>query len=186
MDIQALPLSGLKLITPSVHADRRGYFIETWQHERYAQAGIPGPFVQDNRSHSSRGTLRGLHYQLPHEQGKLIHVAQGRVFDVAVDIRRGSSTFGQWHGIILDDQSHQQFYVPPGFAHGFLVLSETADFVYKCTDSYHPEAEHGILWSDADLAIAWPADGIDQIVVSDRDASLPLLNDISAEDLPVF
>src|SRR5215510_6168930 len=140
MKVSQAPLSGLLIIEPKKFNDSRGYFYEVFQHKRYAEYGIP-PFVQDNTSHSKRDVLRGLHYQLPHPQGKLVWVTRGAVWDVVLDIRRRSSTFGKWFGITLNDDNHLQFYIPPGFAHGFCVLSQEADFHYKCTDYYSPEAE---------------------------------------------
>jgi len=150
-----------------VFCDERGYFLETWHAKRYSEVGIGPGFVQDNRSRSQRGVLRGLHNQLTQPQGKLVSVSAGRVFDVAVDIRRGSPWFGQWVGEELSDTNHKQLYIPPGFAHGFCVLSESADFAYKCTDFYAPEDEQGILWSDRDIGIDWP---LEQVQISAKDA----------------
>jgi dTDP-4-dehydrorhamnose 3,5-epimerase len=152
------PFAGLVVIEPDLYRDSRGMFWEAFHEERYAKAGIEGPFVQDNFSWSVRHTLRGLHYQLHRPQGKLVTVIHGAVYDVAVDIRRGSSTFGQWYGIELSDRNMRQLYIPPGFAHGFCVLSETAAFFYKCTDVYQPAYERGILWNDPALNIPWPTD----------------------------
>lgn len=171
------------LIEPAVFGDARGFFKETYHQERYREAGIDLPFVQDNLSRSSRGTLRGLHYQCPHPQGKLLCVLSGTVFDVAVDIRRGSPRFGQWVGVELTAENHHQLYVPPGFAHGFCVLSDTADVMYKCTDLYHPEADRGLLWSDPDIAIDWP---LESPLLSDKDKTLRRLCDIPESDLPVY
>ena len=162
------------LIEPAVHRDARGFFLESFHAARYGEAGMPASFVQDNHSRSSLGVLRGLHYQLKRPQGKLIRVTSGRVFDVAVDIRQGSPRFGQWVGIELTAEDHRQLYVPPGFAHGFCVLSEQVDFLYKCTDYYSPEDEYGIAWDDPDLAIAWPQ--ID-VILSDKDRHLPRLSE---------
>jgi dTDP-4-dehydrorhamnose 3,5-epimerase len=144
------------LVEPQVFGDERGFFIETYQLERYAQHGMRLPFVQDNLSRSSHGILRGLHMQNPHAQGKLVSVVEGEVFDVAVDVRVGSPRYGQWVGVYLSAQNHHQLYVPPGFAHGFCVTSEFAQFSYKCTDTYHPECELGIAFDDPELAIDWP------------------------------
>lgn len=166
MNIIPTKIDGLLIIEPKVFGDSRGYFMETWQASRYAAAGIP-PMVQDNLSCSRRGTLRGLHFQEPHVQGKLVYVIQGSVFDVAVDIRKGSPTFGQWEAIDLTADNKRQFYVPPGFAHGFCVTSETALFAYKCTDYYHPECEKTIQWNDPALAIPWP---VKDTIVSEKDA----------------
>ncbi len=171
----------IKLIEPDVHGDGRGFFIETWQQERYADAGIPGGLVQDNHSRSGRGVLRGLHYQLEHPQGKLIRVACGRVLDVAVDVRRGSPRFGQYVAVELSDENHNQVYIPPGFAHGFCVLSETADFIYKCTDYYRPDDEYGIAWDDPDIGIDWPSL---EFQLSDRDRQLPRLAE--SQHLPAY
>ncbi len=144
------------LLEPRVFGDSRGFFVETFRQSWLEEAGLDLRFVQDNQSRSSRGVLRGLHYQLQQPQGKLVRVAQGRVFDVAVDVRLGSPTFGRWTGAVLDDENHRQLYIPPGLAHGFVVLSETAEFLYKCTNYYHPPSENGILWNDPDIGIEWP------------------------------
>jgi dTDP-4-dehydrorhamnose 3,5-epimerase len=186
MKVRELSLPGLKRIEPQVHGDRRGYFLETWQAERFAAAGLSANFVQDNLSRSERGSLRGLHYQLPHAQGKLVWVGLGQVFDVVVDIRRGSPQFGRWHGEVLSDQDHHQLFIPPGFAHGFLVLSETADFHYKCTDTYHSEAEHGVLWSDPQIAISWPLADLGAPIISTKDAAQPTLAQVPDDRLPAF
>jgi len=162
------------LVEVDVFDDARGYFMETFHAAKYVRAGLPGNFVQDNHSRSVAGVLRGLHYQLAHPQGKLMRVVSGRVFDVAVDIRRGSPRFGQWVGVELSEQNRNQLYVPPGFAHGFCVLSERADFLYKCTDLYTPGDEYGIAWDDPDLAIAWPR--MDYLL-SDKDRGFPRLRD---------
>lgn len=157
MQVTNGPLSGLLIIQPKIFNDERGYFYEVFQQERYKEIGIP-PFVQDNFSRSTQNVLRGLHYQLPNPQGKLVYVTRGHVFDVAVDIRKSSSTFGQWFGIHLTDENHTQLYIPPGYAHGFCVLSAVADFNYKCTDYYLPQAEKGLLYNDPHLNITWPVD----------------------------
>jgi dTDP-4-dehydrorhamnose 3,5-epimerase len=164
------------IIEPKVFGDERGFFLETFQAERYAaQAGITLPFLQDNHSRSSKGVLRGLHFQKNKPQGKLVRVVKGKVYDVAVDIREGSTTFGQWEAVILSEENKIQFWVPPGFAHGFVVLSETADFEYKCTDYYDPSDEGSILWNDPDLNIPWPADDPN---LSDKDANAKKLVDL--------
>ncbi len=155
MQLIDTPLDGLLLIEPRVFGDPRGYFFESYQNNRYQELGIP-PFVQDNMSHSKRDVLRGLHYQLPYAQGKLVGVSRGAVWDVVVDIRLSSPTFGQWFGTTLSALNHRQMYVPPGFAHGFCVLSDDVDFYYKCTDYYQPTAERGIAWNDPNLKINWP------------------------------
>ncbi|SFM05193.1 dTDP-4-dehydrorhamnose 3,5-epimerase [Pelosinus propionicus] len=156
MNIIETKLQGAVIIEPKVFGDNRGFFMETWNKEKYEKAGLPFHFVQDNLSFSTKGVLRGLHFQNPNPQGKLVYVLQGEVFDVAVDIRAGSPTFGQWEGVILSSENKKQFYVPEGFAHGFCVLSEAALFAYKCTDRYNPQAEMGIMWNDPDIGIQWP------------------------------
>ncbi|TVR01751.1 MAG: dTDP-4-dehydrorhamnose 3,5-epimerase [Desulfovibrionales bacterium] len=180
MNVHTTPLNGVLLIAPKVFGDARGFFLETFQAERYAEAGIPDPLVQDNHSRSSRGVLRGLHYQIERPQGKLVMVTKGTVFDVAVDIRKGSPTFGQWFGAELNDENHHQLYVPPGFAHGFCVLSEQADFLYKCTEYYAPDLERSILWNDPDIAINWP---LKTPSLSARDTQAPRLRDVPPADL---
>jgi dTDP-4-dehydrorhamnose 3,5-epimerase len=151
--------------------------METWQARRFHEAGIGGEFVQDNFSHSSKGTLRGLHYQIEHAQGKLVRVVQGEVYDVAVDLRKSSPQYGQWVGEVLSAENKHQLWVPPGFGHGFLVLSETAEFEYKCTDYYAPEFERAIRWDDPDIGIEWPLLDGEQPILSSKDAAAPLLND---------
>jgi dTDP-4-dehydrorhamnose 3,5-epimerase len=176
-------LPGVKLIEPRVYGDSRGYFFEVWSEERYGPVVGEAGFVQDNLSKSERGVLRGLHLQHPHGQGKLVWVAVGSVWDVAVDIRRGSPAFGKWVGFELSDTNHRQLYIPPGFAHGFCVLSEQALFCYKCTNSYHPETEMGVLYNDPDLAIDWP---IDNPKLSQRDLGWPRLALIEQQRLPSY
>ena len=169
MKVIETKLKDCVIIEPKVFSDERGFFLETFQAERYAaQAGITLPFLQDNHSRSSKGVLRGLHFQKNKPQGKLVRVVKGKVYDVAVDIREGSTTFGQWEAVVLSEENKIQFWVPPGFAHGFVVLSETADFEYKCTDYYDPSDEGSILWNDPDLDISWPADDPN---LSDKDAN---------------
>jgi dTDP-4-dehydrorhamnose 3,5-epimerase len=180
--IRELSLSGLLLIEPDVYRDDRGYFMETWNQRAYREHGLDVTFVQDNLSHSQHGVLRGLHFQNPHPQGKLVSVLQGEVFDVAVDIRAESDTFGQWEGLTLSAENGRQLYVPEGFAHGFVVTSEAALFHYKCTDFYHPEAEGIIRWNDPDLGIDWP---MTEPRLSDRDAAAPFLKDIDTIQLSV-
>lgn len=182
MKITESPLPGVFVIEPRVHGDARGFFVETFRESQLADAGLPTRFVQDNHSRSRRGILRGLHYQLEHPQGKLVRVSRGRVFDVAVDVRRGSPHFGRWFGMELDDIRQQMMYVPPGFAHGFLVLSEEADFLYKCTDYYHPASERGLVWNDPGIGIAWPEVGAPAL--SDRDKALPGL--MAQTELPAL
>lgn len=155
MKVQEGPLSGLLIIELNVFRDARGFFSEIFHLDRYNKYNIP-TFIQDNISRSKRNTIRGLHYQMPRTQGKLITVTRGAIWDVALDVRRSSPTFGQWFGITLSDENHTQLYIPPGFAHGFCALSDEADISYKCTDFYHPESEHGIAWNDPALNIPWP------------------------------
>ncbi|MGX2040979.1 dTDP-4-dehydrorhamnose 3,5-epimerase [Methylocaldum sp. MU1018] len=183
MKIESTPLPGVLLIKPDVFGDARGFFLETWNLRRYREAGLDRDFVQDNVSMSGKGILRGLHFQNPAPQGKLVQALQGEVFDVAVDIRAGSPTFGQWFGAILSGENHHQLYVPEGFAHGFCVLSETALFSYKCTDFYNPGAEHSVRWDDPDLGIAWP---IENPVLSAKDQSARYLKDFPREMLPAW
>jgi dTDP-4-dehydrorhamnose 3,5-epimerase len=176
MKISHSKLKGCVIIEPRVFGDERGFFLETFQAVRYEQeAGIDLTFVQDNHSRSARGVLRGLHFQKTKPQGKLVRVVRGEVYDVAVDIRKGSATFGDWEGVILSEDNKKQFWVPPGFAHGFVVLSDTADFEYKCTDYYDPSDEGSILWSDPDLDIPWP---IANPVLSTKDESAKRLVDL--------
>ena len=171
-------LPGVLLIEPIVFGDERGFFVETFQAERYRDlAGITLPFVQDNHSRSPRGVLRGLHAQRDYPQGKLVRVASGEVFDVAVDITPASPTFGRWVGVLLSEDSQRQLWIPPGYAHGFVVLSEVADFEYKCTEYYRPDDEIGVIWNDPDIGIDWPGG---QPVLSEKDAALPSLADLKA------
>lgn len=170
------------IIDPTVFGDARGWFMESYHKEEFAAAGITAEFVQDNQSFSGRGVLRGLHFQAAHTQGKLVQVASGRVFDVGVDVRPHSPAFGRWAAAELTDENRRMLYVPEGCAHGFLVLSETAHFCYKCTDIYHPASEGGVLWNDAGIGIAWPLDGITPLL-SDKDRALPGLK---AQDFSFF
>lgn len=183
MKVVATSLPGVLVLEPKVFGDARGFFMETWQAERYHEIGLPKQFVQDNHSRSRRGVLRGLHYQIMQPQGKLVWVTRGAVFDVAVDIRRGSPNFGQWYGCVLDDIDHRQLYIPPGFAHGFCVLSEEADFFYKCTDYYHPASESGIAWDDPEIGIEWP---LSEVELSAKDRENPRLAAQLAEKLPAY
>ena len=179
MKVIETELPGVLIIEPEVHGDRRGFFVETFQARRYREeAGITHEFVQDNHSRSSRGVLRGLHAQRSHPQGKLVRVGRGEVFDVAVDIDPASPTCGRWVGVTLSDQNHRQLWVPPGYAHGFVVLSDVADFQYKCTDYYYPDDETGIVWNDPDVSVAWP---IAAPTLSAKDAALPMLAELRAE-----
>lgn len=175
MIIKTTSLEGVLIIEPDIFRDNRGFFLETFNQNRYAEYGIAPTFVQDNLSFSVKGTLRGLHFQNQHPQAKLVQAITGEVFDVAVDIRPGSDTFGRWEGIHLSDQNKRQLFIPEGFAHGFCVLSETAHFLYKCTDFYAPEDEGGIIWSDPDIAIDWP---IKKPIVSDKDKQFPRLSEL--------
>ena len=175
MKITQTELPGVLILEPEVFFDSRGYFLETYNQERYAAAGLKLKFVQDNMSYSSRGVLRGLHFQNPHAQGKLVQVLVGEVWDVAVDTRSGSQTYGRWTAITLSGENKRQFYIPPGFAHGFCVLSDTALFTYKCTDFYHPECDGGVRWNDPDIGIAWP---VANPILSEKDKQLPLLRDL--------
>lgn len=169
MDVVATPLAGLLLLVPRVFSDARGSFVETWQARRYEELGIWGPFVQDNLSRSVRGTVRGLHYQLSTPQGKLVQVAHGSAFDVAVDVRRSSATFGRWYGTVLSDENRHQLWIPPGFAHGFLALSDTVDFTYKVTASYVAGDERSVLWNDPAIGIQWPLN--EAPILSPKDAA---------------
>ena len=169
MKVTATVIADVKIIEPRVLGDERGYFMETWRDNLFREAGIDAPFVQDNQSSSGRGILRGLHYQIRRPQGKLVRVIAGRVFDVAVDLRRGSPTCGRWIGTELSADNRRQLWVPPGFGHGFYVLSESAEFVYKCSDYYAPEHERVIRWDDPDLGIAWPLVAGVETVLSDKD-----------------
>lgn len=182
MKVVRTDLPGVLIFEPRVFGDHRGFFVETWRADVYRDAGLPD-LVQDNHSRSAHGVLRGLHYQLVQPQGKLVRVARGRVYDVAVDVRRGSPSFGRWIGVELDDRAHRQLWVPAGFAHGFCVLSEEADFIYRCSDYYHPASERGIAWNDRDLAIDWP---VAAPRLSDKDRANPRLTEVHPVDLPVY
>ena len=181
MIVRPADLPGVLLVEPEVHRDGRGFFLETHHERRYAAHGIQGPFVQDNCSFSARGVLRGLHYQHPLAQGKLVFAIQGEIFDAAVDIRLGSPTFGRWAGARLSSESMAQIWVPPGFAHGFLTLSETALVVYKCTELYDPAGDASIAWDDPDIAIGWPPG---RPTLSAKDARAPRLRDVDRSRLP--
>lgn len=184
MKVLESDLPGVLILEPVVYGDHRGFFLETYREQRYREVGIRETFVQDNHSRSRQGVLRGLHYQLRHPQGKLVSVMRGHIYDVVVDIRRGSPSFGQWLGVELSDENHRQLYVPPGFAHGFCVLSEVTDFIYKCTDIYRPEDEYGVRWDDPELAISWPTDDTPRL--SEKDLALPLLSEVAIDLLPVY
>jgi len=172
-------IEGLKVITPAVHGDERGYFMETYQARDFAEAGISSVFVQDNQSASRRGVLRGLHFQIHYPQEKLVRVVRGKVFDVAVDIRPGSETFGKWFGVILSEENKKQFYIPKNFAHGFLVLSDRAEFCYKVTDFWHPNDEAGLIWNDPKIGIDWPVAKDMELILSDKDTKWPGLESLT-------
>lgn len=162
-------IDGMFLVEPAVFPDNRGYFMETYNEADFKAAGYDLTFVQDNQSKSSKGVLRGLHFQIKYPQGKLVRVIKGEVFDVGVDLRKDSETYGKWFGAVLSDENRKQLFIPKGFAHGFLVLSDEAEFVYKCTEFYHGEDEGGIRWDDESIAIDWPTEGIDNIILSEKD-----------------
>ena len=183
MRIHETAIPEVVLVQPSVHRDKRGYFLESYHENEFSQYGLPTHFVQDNQAQSTRGVLRGLHYQFRYPQGKFIWVSQGKVLDVAVDIRKGSPTFGQYISAILDDVDHTRLYIPPGFAHGYYVLSNTALFQYKCTNIYDPEDEYGIIWNDPDIGIAW---GEGDKLVSEKDCQLNQLKKIDKSFLPQY
>ena len=183
MKILSTPFPEVFIIEPAVFEDQRGFFMEIYQQRRYSEAGIEAIFVQDNLSRSVQGTLRGLHYQREHAQAKLIQVIEGTIFAVTLDIRRGSPSFGQWTSVHLSAENKRQLFLPEGFAHGYCVLSESAQVVYKCTDYYAAEDEGGVLWSDPALAIAWP---ISEPLLSEKDSQQPCLDDIPPERLPVY
>ncbi len=178
IQVTRLEIEGLCVIEPAVHGDERGYFMETYNQRDMHEAGLDMVFVQDNQSMSRKGVLRGLHYQKQHPQGKLVRVLSGVVFDVAVDLRRGSRTFGKWYGIELSAENKKQFYIPEGFAHGFLVRSETAEFCYKVTDFYHPGDEGGLMWNDPDIGIDWG--DVSDVILSEKDRKHPGLRDLVA------
>jgi len=171
----------LYIIEPKVFGDNRGYFMESYSKKDFFDEGLTMEFVQDNESKSKKGVLRGLHFQTKHTQGKLVRVTEGAVYDVAVDLRKGSPTYGQWEGTLLTSENKKQFYVPEGFAHGFLVVSDIAVFNYKCTDFYAPEYDGGVLWNDPDIGIEWPLDGIEEILLSEKDKNQKTLKEL---DLP--
>ena len=172
LQVRETELQGVLIVTPVVFRDDRGFFLESFNETAFAEAGLPTRFVQDNHSRSKKGVLRGLHYQLRRPQGKLVRVVRGKIFDVAVDIRRGSPTFGKWVGVTLDDSEMSALWIPPGFAHGFCALSDDVDVTYKCTDFYSPVDERGILWNDPLLGIDWP---VKEPIVNSKDLAYPLL-----------
>ena len=169
-------ISGVYIIEPTVFGDSRGYFMETYEYEEFKAAGLGMTFVQDNQSKSTKGVLRGLHFQENHPQGKLVRVGSGEVFDVAVDLRAGSATYGKWTGVILSAENKRQFYIPRGFAHGFLVLSDEAEFTYKCDEYYHPEDEGGLKWDDPTVGVKWPISKNMKLLLSDKDQKHPDFN----------
>lgn len=177
MRLEATSLPGVVVVSSPVHGDSRGFFVETFHEEVFATLGLPTHFAQDNQSRSSKGVLRGLHYQVHQPQGKLVRVASGSVFDVAVDIRRSSPNFGKWTGVTLNAGDGRQVWIPPGFAHGFLVLSDVADVVYKCTTVYHAESNRGIRWDDKDIGVDWPIEAGQIVSLSDKDRAAPLLGE---------
>lgn len=183
MKFTELEIPGLILVEPDVFPDDRGFFTETFHREKYAAGGIAKPFVQDNFAHSRRNILRGLHYQQQQAQGKLVYAVRGEIFDVAVDMRRGSPAFGRWVGWTLSDKNHHQLYVPEGCAHGYVVLSDVADVMYKCTDLYAPQHDRGLAWDDPDLAIAWP---VKDPILSPKDLKNPRFASIPVDLLPSF
>ncbi len=176
-------LPGVCLIEPTVFEDQRGFFFESYHESKFAELGIKDRFVQDNHAKSVKDTLRGLHYQVTHPQAKLCRVVQGEVFDVVVDVRRGSPHFGKWVSGVLSEQNKRLMYVPPGFAHGYLVLSQTAEFLYKCSDFYHPEHERGVVWNDPNVGIDW---GISTPILSDKDRRNPTLSGIARNEFPEY
>ncbi len=183
MKVIKTKLEGALVFEPKVFGDERGYFMETWNYQRYKEAGLDVKFVQSNISKSAKGVLRGLHFQNPNPQGKLVWVLEGEVFDVAVDIRQGSATFGQWHAELLSANNKKQFYIPEGFAHGFCVTSESATFSYMCTNLYDPSSDNSILWNDPAIGIKWP---IKEPSLSAKDINGKLLADIDQERLPLY
>lgn len=183
MNVVRTEIPGVLIFEPKVFGDERGFFMETWRAERYKEAGLPSHFVQDNLSFSQRGVLRGLHFQNPDQQGKLVYVLQGEVYDVAVDIRVGSPTFGEWTAVTLSSENKRQFYVPEGFAHGFLVTSDSALFAYKCTAKYNARAEASVLWNDPEIGIKWP---IKDPALSEKDRFALPLGEMPVGQLPRY
>ena len=169
ISVETCHIEGLKVITPQVFGDARGYFMETYNYNDYKEAGIDQVFVQDNQSASKKGVLRGLHFQINYPQDKLVRAIRGEVFDVAVDLRPGSKTYGQWYGVLLSEENKKQFFIPKNFAHGFVVLSDYAEFAYKCTDFYHPNYEGGLAWNDPQIGVEWPIPEGMELTLSDKD-----------------
>lgn len=176
--VSTCEIEGLYIIEPTVFGDERGYFMETYNQNDMAEAGLSMVFVQDNQSMSTKGVLRGLHFQKQYPQGKLVRAIKGEVFDVAVDLREGSETYGKWHGVLLSEENKKQFYIPEGFAHGFYVLSDIAEFSYKCTEFYHPGDEGGIKWDDSEIGVEWPLIPGVPIILSEKDKNWPCLNEL--------
>ncbi|MCR4815423.1 MAG: dTDP-4-dehydrorhamnose 3,5-epimerase [Lachnospiraceae bacterium] len=181
LTVETCEIEGLKVITPQVFGDKRGYFMETYQANDFKEIGIDLPFVQDNQSASKKGVLRGLHFQIQFPQDKLVRVIRGEVFDVAVDLREGSETYGKWFGVLLSEENKKQFFIPKNFAHGFLVLSDYAEFCYKCTDFYHPNDEGGILYNDPAIGIEWPIPEGMELILSDKDTRWGSITDLKKE-----
>ena len=177
--VETCEIEGLKIITPQVHGDARGYFMETYNYNDFKEAGIDVEFVQDNQSASKKGVLRGLHFQINHPQDKLVRVIKGEVYDVAVDMRPGSATYGQWKGVLLSEENKRQFFVPKNFAHGFLVLSDYAEFCYKCSDFYHPGDEGGIMYNDPSVGVEWPIPEGMELTLSERDTKWGSFNELN-------
>ena len=178
INVEKTPIEGLYVITPTVFGDNRGYFMETYNIADFKEAGIDCVFVQDNQSASKKGVIRGLHFQINYPQDKLVRVIRGEVFDVAVDMRKGSKTYGQWYGVRLSEENKKMFFIPKNFAHGFLVLSDHADFTYKCTELYHPNDEGGIIYNDPDIGINWPVDEGMELIFSEKDKKWPTLKEL--------
>lgn len=176
--VEKTGIEGLLVVTPTVFEDERGYFMETYNYNDYKAAGIPQVFIQDNQSCSKKGVLRGLHFQKEFPQSKLVRVVNGAVYDVAVDLRKGSPTFGKAYGVLLSAENKKQFFIPKNFAHGFVVLSDVAEFAYKCDDFYHPNDEGGIIWNDPDIGIDWPLEGIQNLILSEKDKKWPTLKEL--------
>lgn len=179
VEIKKTKIEGLLIIEPKLYGDDRGYFMETYNAPEFKEKGVPYDFVQDNESQSSKGVLRGLHYQIKHPQAKLVRVLDGEVFDVAVDLRKGSKTYGKWEGVLLSGENKKMFMIPRGFAHGFVVLSDKATFAYKCDDVYHPNDEGGIMWNDPDIGVIWPFDG--EPILSEKDKKHPAFKESKIE-----
>ncbi len=179
IEVQECEIEGIKLISPQVFGDKRGYFMETYRYDQFKEAGIDVEFVQDNQSASTKGVLRGLHFQIEYPQDKLVRVIKGEVFDVAVDLRKGSKTYGKWFGAVLSEENKKQLFVPKNFAHGFLVLSDYAEFCYKCSDFYRPGDEGGIMYNDPAIGVEWPITEGMELIMSDRDKKWGYLGDIT-------